>query len=168
VKAVIAPTAVGFGWPCLAAAREAFACPFRPVSPDYFCCFESCRGRNKLFLHKMRRNKMNKNLVNTGIALALLCVATAGHAQQSKAQAASEKAGIERMNKELGLSPDQKTKVQAIFDSERKKVEAIFEEERKQLQAVQEETRASLQAVLTPEQMNKLEQKMRQKSEKKK
>jgi Spy/CpxP family protein refolding chaperone len=111
---------------------------------------------------------MNKNLINTGIALALLCAAATGHTQQNKGQAASEKAGIERMSKELGLSPEQKTKVQGIFDSERKKVEAIFEEERKQLQAVQEETRASLQAVLTPEQMNKLEQKMRQKNEKKK
>jgi Spy/CpxP family protein refolding chaperone len=111
---------------------------------------------------------MNKNLINTGIALALLCVAGAGHAQQNKGQAGSEKAGIERMSKELGLSPEQKTKVQAIFDAEKKKVEAIFDEERKQLQAVQEETRSSLQAVLTPEQMKKLEQKMRQKSEKKK
>lgn len=111
---------------------------------------------------------MNKNLINTGIALVLLCVAGVGHAQQSKAQAAtSEKAGIERMSKELGLNPEQKTKVQAIFDAEKKKVEAIFEEERKQLQAVQEGTRTSLQGVLTPEQMNKLEQKMRQKNEKK-
>jgi Spy/CpxP family protein refolding chaperone len=116
----------------------------------------------------MRRNKMNKNLINTGIALALLCAAGAGHAQQNNAQAGSEKAGIERMSKELGLSPEQKTKVQAIFDAEKKKVEAIFDEERKQLQAVQEGTRSSLQAVLTPEQMTKLEQKMRQKNEKKK
>ena len=46
----------------------------------------------------MRRNKMNKNLINTGIALALLCAAGAGHAQQNNAQAGSEKAGIERMS----------------------------------------------------------------------
>ncbi|GAB1719261.1 MAG: hypothetical protein NTAFB09_09920 [Nitrosospira sp.] len=111
---------------------------------------------------------MNKNLVNTGIALALLCVAGATHAQQNKTQAGNEKAGIERMSKELALSPEQKTKVQEIFDTEKKKVEVIFEEERKQLQAVQEETRASLQGVLTPEQMDKLEQKMRQQNQKKK
>lgn len=68
------------------------------------------------------------------------------------------------MSKELGLSADQRTKVEVIFDTERKKVEAIFNEEKQNLQRVQQETRSSLQGVLTPEQMNKLDQKMRQNS----
>ena len=41
-------------------------------------------------------------------------------------------------------------------------IEAVFAEERKKLQSIQEETRSSLQAVLTPEQMDKLDKKMRQ------
>jgi Spy/CpxP family protein refolding chaperone len=116
----------------------------------------------------MEHSIMNKNLINTGIALALLCAATTGYAQQNKVQAAGDKNGIERMSKELGLSAEQKTKVEAIFNTEKRQVEAIFDEERKKLQAVQTETRSSLQAVLTPEQMNKLEQKMRQQNQKKK
>lgn len=66
------------------------------------------------------------------------------------------------MSKELGFSADQRTKVEVIFDTERKKVDAIFDEEKQKLQRVQQETRSSLQGVLTPEQMNKLDQKMRQ------
>ena len=51
-----------------------------------------------------------------------------------------------------------------MFEEERKKVEAIFSDEKHKLQGVQQETRSSLQGVLTPEQMNKLEQKMRENS----
>lgn len=70
---------------------------------------------------------------------------------------------IDQMSRELSLSEDQRTKVQAIFNNEKKKVEAVFAEEQKKLQKIQEETRSSLQAVLTPDQMKKLESKMRQK-----
>ena len=66
------------------------------------------------------------------------------------------------MSKELGLNADQRSKVEAIFETEKNKVEAIFNEERQKLQVVQQDTRASLEGVLTPEQMNKLDQKMRE------
>ena len=66
------------------------------------------------------------------------------------------------MTKELGLNEMQQSEVKAILNAERQKVEAIFNEERKKFQLIQEETRSNLQAVLTPEQMDKLDKKMRQ------
>ena len=107
---------------------------------------------------------MNKKLISALLASGLLLTSVASHAQQNDAGSADRKKGIERMSKELGLSTDQRAKVEVIFEAERKKVEAIFNEEKQKLQGVQQETRSSLQAVLTPEQMNKLEQKMRQNS----
>ena len=107
---------------------------------------------------------MNKKLISVLLASGLLLTSVASHAQQNDAGSADRKKGIERMSKELGLSTDQRAKVEVIFEAERKKVEAIFNEEKQKLQGVQQETRSSLQAVLTPEQMNKLEQKMRQNS----
>ncbi len=71
---------------------------------------------------------------------------------------------IKRMTKELGLKETQRTKVETILNTEKKKVEAVFNEERKKLQSIQDETRSNLKAVLTPEQMEKLENKMRQES----
>ncbi len=73
---------------------------------------------------------------------------------------------INRISKELGLNDTQKSKVEAILDNEKKKVEAVFNEERKKLQQIQEITRTNLQAVLTPEQMKKLDKKMREQSSK--
>lgn len=81
---------------------------------------------------------------------------------QKNNPAADNRDAINRMTQELGLNEKQQSKVEAILNKERKKVEAIFNEERKKLQLVQEETRSSLKAVLTPEQMDKLDQKMRQ------
>jgi Spy/CpxP family protein refolding chaperone len=107
---------------------------------------------------------MNKKLTNSVLALGLLLTSVAGHAQQKDAEVPDRKKGIERMSKELNLSADQRAKVEVIFEAERKKVEAIFNEEKQKLQGVQQETRSSLQGVLTPEQMNKLEQKMRENS----
>lgn len=105
---------------------------------------------------------MDKKLTGTILALGLLLSAGTSQAQQKDAGSADSKKGLERMNKELGLNAEQKSKVEAIFNAERKKVEAIFNEEKQKLQSVQQETRSRLQGVLTPEQMNKLDQKMRQ------
>ena len=107
---------------------------------------------------------MNKKLTSSVLALGLLLTSVAGHAQQKDTGAPDKKKGIERMSKDLSLSADQRAKVEVIFEAERKKVEAIFSEEKQKLQGVQQETRSSLQGVLTPEQMNKLEQKMRENS----
>lgn len=105
---------------------------------------------------------MNKKLTSTLLALGLLLSPVAGQTQQNGGGAADSKKGLERMSKELGLSAEQRSKVEVIFNAERKKVEAIFNEEKQKLEKVQQETRSSLQEVLTPEQMSKLDQKMRQ------
>lgn len=53
---------------------------------------------------------------------------------------------VEHLTKELGLNPEQKTKVQAIFDAQRAKMKVIHDE-----------THTSLQSVFTPEQWTKFE-----------
>ncbi|MXS84532.1 hypothetical protein ABO04_01050 [Nitrosomonas sp. HPC101] len=83
---------------------------------------------------------------------------------QEATQPADSHVVVNRMAKELGLNNTQRSQVETIFNNEKRKVEAVFNEERIKLQAIQEETRASLQAVLTPEQMQKLDNKMRQKN----
>lgn len=80
------------------------------------------------------------------------------------AQPADSHSVVNRMAKELGLSDTQRSQVETILNNEKKKVEAVFKEEKMKLQAIQEETHTSLQAVLTPEQMQKLDKRMRQKS----
>jgi Spy/CpxP family protein refolding chaperone len=104
---------------------------------------------------------MNKKLTSAVLISSLLFIPVAGQAQQNDSSK-----GIERMSKELGLTAEQRPKVEAIFNNEKKKVEAIFEEEKQKLQVVQEETRSSLKEVLTPEQMEKLDKKMRQQTRK--
>ncbi|MBP6057291.1 MAG: hypothetical protein KA524_02520 [Nitrosomonas sp.] len=97
------------------------------------------------------------------IVLTLVLSFTAPVVQaQKNGPAADNRDAINRITQELGLNEKQQSKVEAILNKERKKVEAIFNEERKKLQSVQEETRSSLKAVLTPEQMDKLDKKMRQ------
>ncbi len=104
---------------------------------------------------------MQRKTTSVVLALVILFTASAVQAQKSN-QAADSRTVVNRMTKELGLNETQQSKVEAILNNEKKKVEAVFNEEKKQLQSIQEETRASLQAVLTPEQMDKLEKKMRQ------
>ena len=96
----------------------------------------------------------------------LLCITvSAAHAQKNSSPADGRDT-IKRMTKELGLSDTQRSKVETILNTEKMKVEAVFNEERKKLQSIQEETRSSLKSVLSPEQMEKLENKMRQESKK--
>lgn len=102
-----------------------------------------------------------KILLVVSSMMVLLFAASILHAQNKNSSADSQKA-IDRMTQELGLNETQRSKVEAILNTEQKKVEAVFNEERKKLQLIQEETRSSLKAVLTPEQMEKLENKMRQ------
>jgi Spy/CpxP family protein refolding chaperone len=103
---------------------------------------------------------MNKKLISAVLVSGLLFIPVAGQTQSDSSK------GIERMSKELGLTVEQRPKVEAIFNKEKKKVDAIFDEEKQKLQVVQEETRSSLKEVLTPEQMEKLDKKMRQQTRK--
>ncbi|WP_293006716.1 hypothetical protein [Nitrosomonas sp.] len=98
--------------------------------------------------------------------ITLLFIASSIAYAQNKNSAADNRNAIDRMTKELGLNETQRGKVEGILSAEQKKVEAVFNEERKKLQLIQEETRSNLQAVLTPEQMQKLENKMRQEGSK--
>lgn len=104
---------------------------------------------------------MNKKLIIAVFASSLLFISYSSQAQQK-----DEGKGVEHMSKELGLSSEQKSRVEAILNVEKQKVEAIFNEEKQKLQVVQDETRSGLKEVLTPEQMDKLDKKMREQSRK--
>lgn len=108
---------------------------------------------------------MQTRIVSVAVLALVLFFTAAVQAQKNNA-AADNRDAINRMTKELGLNETQQSKVEAIFNTEKKKVAAVFDEERKKLQLIQEETRSSLQAVLTPEQMDKLDKKMREKNSK--
>ncbi len=105
---------------------------------------------------------MQKKLASNILVLILLLAASNLYAEKNNPNAVNSGDVISRMTKELGLNETQRSKVEAILNTEKQKVEAIFNEEKKKLQLIQEETRSSLQAVLTPEQMDKLDKKMRQ------
>ncbi len=109
---------------------------------------------------------MQKQFISATLILVLLLFPLSVLAQKQSTAPADNKDVLNRMSKEVGLKDAQTSKVEAIFNTERKKVEAVFDEERKKLQLIQEQTRTSLQAVLTPEQMDKLDKKMREKNNK--
>lgn len=106
---------------------------------------------------------MTANTMIVTLASALLLSSAVTFAQKP-AQPADSRAVVNRMAKELGLNDSQRSQVEAILNDEKMKVEAVFNEEKMKLQAIQEETHTSLKTVLTPEQMQKLDKKMRQKS----
>lgn len=108
---------------------------------------------------------MPRKTIPAMLILVLFFTASATQAQKNSLPADGRDA-INRMTKELGLNETQRSKVETILNTEKKKVDAVFNEERKKLQSIQEETRSGLKAVLTPEQMQKLENKMRQESSK--
>lgn len=108
---------------------------------------------------------MRKETTSMILILCILIFPAAALAQKQNS-APDSKEVINRISKELGLNDTQKSKVEAILDNEKKKVEAVFTEERKKLQQIQEITRTNLQAILTPEQMEKLDKKMREQSSK--
>lgn len=104
---------------------------------------------------------MNKKLINVALASSLLFIPVIAQTQPDDGGKR-----VERMSKELGLNDEQRAKVETILNIEKKKVDAIFNEEKQKLQLVQDETRSSLQGVLTAEQMDKLDKKMREQARK--
>jgi hypothetical protein len=109
---------------------------------------------------------INQRLLSLILVLSIALISPVIASAQPQNSTPSNKEVIDRISKELGLDDTQKSRVEAILNDERKKVEAVFNEERKKLQQIQEQTHASLQAVLTPEQMDKLDKKMREQSDK--
>ncbi|MFV0415779.1 MAG: Spy/CpxP family protein refolding chaperone [Chthoniobacterales bacterium] len=74
----------------------------------------------------------------------------------------------ERLAKMLNLTPEQREKAKAIMESKKPQIEAIRKEERARLKAVFDEAEAELRPILTPEQIEVLDnsKKLRESSKK--
>ena len=64
---------------------------------------------------------------------------------------------LDKLSSRLSLTPEQKTKMAAIFEAKRSRIEALMAEGRPKFDAVREETRAEIRKILTPEQIAKFE-----------
>lgn len=97
---------------------------------------------------------MNKKIITLALALALPLTVAAypGYKGDFEGNHANR---VERLTKELDLTPEQKTKVEAIFKEQQEKFKIIHEETQKQLQEV-----------LTKEQMTKMDEMKMQRREK--
>lgn len=62
-----------------------------------------------------------------------------------------------KLSRELNLSADQKTKVEAIFDGHHPKMMALHEEMRPKFEVLKKEVHAEIRTVLDPEQQKKFE-----------
>ena len=96
---------------------------------------------------------MNKKIITLALALALPLTAAAFPGGQGDFEGHHANR-IERLTKELDLTPEQKTKVEAIFKEQHEKFKIIHEETQKQLQEV-----------LTKEQMTKMDDMKKQRQE---
>jgi len=75
---------------------------------------------------------------------------------------------VERMNAELNLTEEQKTKVTALFEEDAKKMQELRgnkeltrEEQREKFRAMRAQSESKLKQILTPEQWEKHQQRMR-------
>ena len=64
---------------------------------------------------------------------------------------------VERLNRELRLTPDQKSQVQKIVDSHRTHIESILGPVRPQIRKELDATNAEIEKVLTPDQRARFE-----------
>jgi len=64
---------------------------------------------------------------------------------------------LEHLSDALGLTADQKTKVQPIIDQAKPQIEAIHQEAMQKMRAVMESTGAQIRPLLTPEQQTKFD-----------
>ena len=97
---------------------------------------------------------MNKKIITLALALALPLTVAAfpGGNGDFEGHRANR---VERLTKNLDLTPEQKTKV-----------EAIFKEQDEKFKIIHEETQKRLQEVLTKEQMTKMDDMKKQRHEK--
>lgn len=63
----------------------------------------------------------------------------------------------DHMTEELGLSPEQRTRIDSILDRQGRELQAIREEVGPKLDAIGERTRHAMDSVLTPEQRQKMQ-----------
>jgi len=97
---------------------------------------------------------MNKKIITLALALALPLTVAAFPGDQADFEGRHANR-VERLTKELNLTPEQKTKV-----------EAIFKEQHEKFKAIHEETQKRLQEVLSKEQMTKMDDMKKQRHEK--
>jgi protein CpxP len=88
---------------------------------------------------------MNKKIITLALALALPLTVAAFPGDQADFEGRHANR-VERLTKELNLTPEQKTKV-----------EAIFKEQHEKFKTIHEETRKRLEEVLSKEQMAKMD-----------
>ena len=74
---------------------------------------------------------------------------------KSSATSAPRPSMVEKMDKDLKFSPEQKVEAEKIFTAHRDKSREIFKIVKPQFDALMEETRAKMKTVLTPEQIIK-------------
>jgi periplasmic protein CpxP/Spy len=97
---------------------------------------------------------MNKKIIT--LALALVLPLTAAAFPGDNGDFGGHHANrVERLTKSLDLTPEQKTKV-----------EAIFKEQQEKFKSIHEETQKRLREVLTKEQMTKMDDMKKQRREK--
>lgn len=97
---------------------------------------------------------MNVKLISMAITLALpLSVAAYPEGKGDHEHYRAKK--IERLDTELGLSEDQKVKIEALFKEQGEKHRTLYEE-----------TQSQLQSILTPEQNTKLKEMKQRRIEK--
>jgi len=97
---------------------------------------------------------MNKKIIILALALALPLTATAFSGDKGDFEGHHANR-VERLTKNLDLTAEQKTKV-----------EALFKEQEGKFKTIHEETRTRLQEVLTKEQMTKMDDMKKQRHEK--
>jgi len=97
---------------------------------------------------------MNKKIITLALALALplTAVAFSGDKGDFEGHHANR---VEHLTKRLDLTPEQKTKVEALFKAQDEKLKIIHEE-----------TQAGLQQILTKEQVTKLDELKKQRHDK--
>lgn len=97
---------------------------------------------------------MNKTILALALALALPLTAAAFPGDEPGPDGHHGRR-IERLTKELNLTAEQKTKV-----------EALFKEQHEKFKAIRDETKTRLGTILSPEQMAKMEEMKKQRQEK--
>ena len=97
---------------------------------------------------------MNKKIITLALALALPLTVAAFHGGNGDFEGHRANR-VERLTKNLDLTPEQKTKV-----------EAIFKEQDEKFKIIHEETQKRLQEVLTKEQLTKFDELKKQRHEK--
>ncbi len=80
------------------------------------------------------------------------------HLKQSWDKRAPHERMVKRLSHKLDLTPEQKTKVAAIFEAKKEKIDALFAEGRPKFDKIRAETREEIRKILNPDQIKKYEE----------